>query len=205
MCFAGLDVNIGIQGLESLPDFIDRAAVCDSEHAILATLSSKTQSAERVCKDFLTHGLRDHLMRLWCSHRVVIVSQQLMRFGVRKWQFETIFCGYSAGDKGAFAVVDKLRGCFAGDWDCWRLPLGVMIWKTAVLRWLAKSWRFWVCLFFCCCFGVCFFWGGGCRNDCLDHLLWLWCEKQWRVGDKREVLTFLSARKSVIEYTLKQK
>ncbi|XP_076449045.1 uncharacterized protein LOC143285552 [Babylonia areolata] len=59
----GLDVNIGLQGLHSLPEFMDQAAVCDSEHAILATLNAKTLSAERVCKDFLSHGLRDHLMK----------------------------------------------------------------------------------------------------------------------------------------------
>ncbi|KAL8607504.1 hypothetical protein ACOMHN_004474 [Nucella lapillus] len=59
----GLDVNIGLQGLQALPEFIDRAAVCDSEHSIIATLSAKSQSAEKVCKDFVTHGLRDHLMK----------------------------------------------------------------------------------------------------------------------------------------------
>lgn len=63
MSAAGRDVNVGLQGLQSLPDFIDRAAVCDSEHAIVSTLSFKSQSAEQVCQDFLRHGLQDHVMK----------------------------------------------------------------------------------------------------------------------------------------------
>ena len=63
-CASGRDVNVGVQGLQSLPDFIDRAAVCNSEHAILSTLSYKSRCAEQVCQEFLRHGLRDQVMKL---------------------------------------------------------------------------------------------------------------------------------------------
>ncbi|KAK7500326.1 hypothetical protein BaRGS_00008549, partial [Batillaria attramentaria] len=58
----GMDVNVGVQGVQSLGEFIKMAAVCDSEHAILAALSFKSQSSERVCKDFIRNGMRDHMM-----------------------------------------------------------------------------------------------------------------------------------------------
>ncbi|PVD21113.1 hypothetical protein C0Q70_19279 [Pomacea canaliculata] len=58
----GLDVNIGIQGLQSLQQFLDMAAVADSEHSILTALALKSQHAEQVCKDFLRNGLREQMM-----------------------------------------------------------------------------------------------------------------------------------------------
>lgn len=58
----GMDVNIGIQGVQSLSEFLDKAAVCDSEHTILAALNFKSHSAEKVCRDFIKNGLREHMM-----------------------------------------------------------------------------------------------------------------------------------------------
>ena len=60
---AGQDVNIGLQGLQSLGQFIDSAAVSDSEHSIMETLSKKTESAEKICRNFINFGLREHIMR----------------------------------------------------------------------------------------------------------------------------------------------
>ncbi|XP_064599220.1 uncharacterized protein LOC135465802 [Liolophura sinensis] len=57
----GMDVNVGLKGLETLQQFINMAAWCESEHAILETLLFKANHSEQVCKEFLRSGLRDYL------------------------------------------------------------------------------------------------------------------------------------------------
>lgn len=57
----GMDINIGIKGLSSLQPFIEKVAVAETEHSIMSTLVYKMEHSDRVCKDFLKHGLKEYM------------------------------------------------------------------------------------------------------------------------------------------------
>ncbi|CAH1779922.1 unnamed protein product [Owenia fusiformis] len=56
---SGLDVNLGIQGLESLGQFINMAASADTETSILDALIMKSQHSRQVAQQFIKTGIHN--------------------------------------------------------------------------------------------------------------------------------------------------
>lgn len=57
----GMDVNVGLKGLTSLQPFIEKVTIADTEHSIMTALIYKMEHSEKICKDFLRHGLKEYL------------------------------------------------------------------------------------------------------------------------------------------------
>ncbi|XP_060586181.1 uncharacterized protein LOC132741930 [Ruditapes philippinarum] len=57
----GLDINMGLKGLASLPQFIQSIVIADTEHSIVKSLVSKIEHSEGLSREFLTFGLKQHL------------------------------------------------------------------------------------------------------------------------------------------------
>ncbi|XP_067651780.1 uncharacterized protein [Haliotis asinina] len=55
----GLDVNIGIKGIVTLPNFLSMVPTAMTEHSIMKAMMSR--QADQVCKDFVKNGLRDYM------------------------------------------------------------------------------------------------------------------------------------------------
>lgn len=57
----GMDVNIGIKGLVSLPTFLDMVSWAETENHITSALGYKARYADKVCRDIVKHGLREYM------------------------------------------------------------------------------------------------------------------------------------------------
>ncbi|XP_067651778.1 uncharacterized protein [Haliotis asinina] len=57
----GLDVNIGIKGIMTLPNFLSMVPTAMTEHSIMKAMMYKSRQADQVCKDFVKNGLRDYM------------------------------------------------------------------------------------------------------------------------------------------------
>lgn len=57
----GMDVNIGIKGLVSLPPFLDMVSWAETENHITSALAYKARHADRVCREIVKHGLREYM------------------------------------------------------------------------------------------------------------------------------------------------
>ncbi|KAK6184719.1 hypothetical protein SNE40_007131 [Patella caerulea] len=55
----GCDVNLAMEGLPTLSRFITMVTWARTEHNIIEAMSYKSKSAEKICKSFLKHGLRE--------------------------------------------------------------------------------------------------------------------------------------------------
>lgn len=55
-----MDVNVGLKGLTSLQPFIEKITVADTEHSIMSALIYKMEHSDKICKDFLRHGLKEY-------------------------------------------------------------------------------------------------------------------------------------------------
>ncbi|WAR11352.1 hypothetical protein MAR_025532 [Mya arenaria] len=57
----GMDINLGMKGLSSLEPFIERITVAETEYNIMSSLIYKMEHSDKICSDFLKHGLKDYL------------------------------------------------------------------------------------------------------------------------------------------------
>lgn len=57
----GMDINIGFKGLSSLQPFVEKVAIADTEHSIMSALVYKMEHSDKVCRDFLRHGLKEYM------------------------------------------------------------------------------------------------------------------------------------------------
>lgn len=56
-----MDINIGIKSLASLQPFVERVGLADSEHSIMTSLVYKMEHSDRVCREFIKHGLKEYM------------------------------------------------------------------------------------------------------------------------------------------------
>ncbi|WAR11351.1 hypothetical protein MAR_025531 [Mya arenaria] len=57
----GMDINLGMKGLSSLEPFIDRITVAETEYNIMSSLIYKMEHSDKICREFLKHGLHEYL------------------------------------------------------------------------------------------------------------------------------------------------
>ena len=54
---SGMDINLGIRGIQSLDHFIHLVGMAENEKAILSALNFKNSHSRAVMQDFLKNGL----------------------------------------------------------------------------------------------------------------------------------------------------
>jgi hypothetical protein len=58
---AGMDINLGFRGVQSLETFIRLAASAETEKTLLAALNYKFTHVKAVTHDFLKNGLKEYM------------------------------------------------------------------------------------------------------------------------------------------------
>ncbi|XP_036368549.1 uncharacterized protein LOC118767619 [Octopus sinensis] len=64
MCYnfsTGMDVNIGLKNLVTLPNFLEMVSWAETENHITSVLTYKTRHTEKVCRNFVRCGLREYM------------------------------------------------------------------------------------------------------------------------------------------------
>ncbi|GAB1598133.1 uncharacterized protein LOC106870828 isoform X1 [Argonauta hians] len=64
MCYnfsTGMDVNIGLKNLVTLPKFLEMASWAETENHITSVLTYKIRHSEKVCRNFVKSGLREYM------------------------------------------------------------------------------------------------------------------------------------------------
>ena len=59
--FPGMDINLGVAGLQSLENFIRLASCADDEATILRALNDKFRHSRAVTQEFVRNGLKEFM------------------------------------------------------------------------------------------------------------------------------------------------
>ena len=56
-----MDINLALKGLSSLEPFIEKIALAETEYSIMSTLIYKMEHSDKICREFLKHGLKEYM------------------------------------------------------------------------------------------------------------------------------------------------